>query len=64
MFKQGFDNDQYLKLQSQKIKERINFWFSGPEVMALPAAYGHAIRRLVSSSARDIKHSASDGVRA
>ena len=26
MFKQGFDNDQYLKLQSQKIKERISLF--------------------------------------
>lgn len=37
----------------------------GPEVTALPAAYGNPIRRLVLSGARDIiKHSASDGVRA
>ncbi len=26
MFKQGFDNDKYLKLQSEKIKERIDFF--------------------------------------
>jgi len=26
MFKEGFDNDQYLKLQSQKIKERISLF--------------------------------------
>lgn len=32
--------------------------------MALPAAYGNPIRRLVLSGVRDIKHSASDGVRA
>lgn len=26
MFKQGFDNDKYLRLQSEKIKERIDFF--------------------------------------